>query len=122
MNVFYSFLDELEKIAAARKRMTVAQSRQGRRPMRVDTMLKKDKEGTLYKAADAGSEQARLEYQEMEPGKLTGRMAVPQNKKGDVPSREDIVSKPRAENRQDITRASLHNAEAFQSPEGLEGY
>jgi hypothetical protein len=44
-----AFLDELEKIAVSRHRMSVAQSRKGRRPMRVDTMLRKEKEGTLYK-------------------------------------------------------------------------
>lgn len=43
---------ELLKVAAARARMTVAQSRIGRRPMRVDTMLRKEKNGTLYKHAD----------------------------------------------------------------------
>ena len=42
---------ELLKIAAARTRMTVAQSRAGRRPMRVSTMLQKEKDGTLYKQA-----------------------------------------------------------------------
>jgi len=44
---------ELLKIAAARTRMTVAQSRAGRRPMRVSTMLQKEKDGTLYKQAGA---------------------------------------------------------------------
>lgn len=44
-----ALLDELSKIAAARARMTVPQSRKGRRPMRVATMLRKEKEGSLYK-------------------------------------------------------------------------
>jgi len=50
-----AFLDELEKIAICRSRMTVAQSRKGRRPMHVDTLLKKEKEGTLYKKAGVGT-------------------------------------------------------------------
>jgi hypothetical protein len=40
-----------EKLAATKDRFTVAQTRTGRRPMRVETMLKKDQEGTLYKKA-----------------------------------------------------------------------
>jgi hypothetical protein len=42
-------LDELQKLAASRQRMAVPQTRSGRRSMRVDTLLRKDKEGTLYK-------------------------------------------------------------------------
>ena len=34
---------------ASRGRLTVAKSRSGRRPLRVSTLLKKEKEGTLYK-------------------------------------------------------------------------
>jgi len=45
--------EELLKLSAARSRMTVPQSRSGRRPMRVDTMLQKEKDGTLYKKAGA---------------------------------------------------------------------
>jgi len=39
----------LVKNAVSKGRMTVSQTRSGRRPMRVDTLLKKEKEGTLYK-------------------------------------------------------------------------
>lgn len=49
--MYASFLSELEKIAASHNRMSVPQTRTGRRSMRVDTMLKKDKEGTLFKEA-----------------------------------------------------------------------
>jgi hypothetical protein len=48
-----AFREELLKISAARSRMTVPQSRIGRRPMSVETMLRKEKDGTLYKAAGA---------------------------------------------------------------------
>ena len=47
-----AFVDELEKIAVSKHRLRVAQSRKGRRPMRVDTLLRKEKEGTLYKNAE----------------------------------------------------------------------
>lgn len=39
----------LRKLAASRARMTVPQSRSGRRPMSVTTMLKKDQTGSLWK-------------------------------------------------------------------------
>jgi len=50
-----AFLDELCKIAASKDRFSVAQSRAGRRSMSVDTLLRKEKDGTLYasKVADA---------------------------------------------------------------------
>jgi len=45
-----SFVDEI-KTAASQGRLTVPKSRSGRRPMSVDTMLRKEKDGTLYKEA-----------------------------------------------------------------------
>jgi hypothetical protein len=48
---YQAFSDELEKIAISRGRMNIPQSRKGKRPMRVSTLLKKEKEGTLYKEA-----------------------------------------------------------------------
>lgn len=47
--MYAAFLDELQKVAASKGRMRVAQSRSGRRPMRVSTMLRKEKEGSLFK-------------------------------------------------------------------------
>jgi hypothetical protein len=53
----HAFSDELIKLgfgakeAASKGRLRVAQSRKGRRPMRVTTMLRKEKDGTLYKKA-----------------------------------------------------------------------
>jgi hypothetical protein len=44
----HAFTDEVEKIAAA-KAWKMVRSRSGRRPMRVDTLLKKEKDGTLFK-------------------------------------------------------------------------
>lgn len=45
-----AFLDELEKISAAKGKLRRASNaRKGRRPLRVSTMLKKEKDGTLFK-------------------------------------------------------------------------
>lgn len=43
------FLDELEKIASAHGRMHVPKERKGRRSMTVTTLLRKEKDGTLFK-------------------------------------------------------------------------
>lgn len=47
--MFAAFLDELHKIAASKGRMRVSKSRSGRRSMRVSTLLRKEKDGSLYK-------------------------------------------------------------------------
>ena len=39
---------------ASRNRLTVSQTRKGRRPLKVSTMLRKEKEGTLYKYTKLG--------------------------------------------------------------------
>jgi len=44
-----AFSEELLKLAAAKGKMSIPQTRKGRRPMKVDTMLKKEKDGSLYK-------------------------------------------------------------------------
>lgn len=44
-----AFLDELEKIAASFKSLHVSKSRSGRRSMSVDTLLRKEKDGTLFR-------------------------------------------------------------------------
>lgn len=46
-----AFLDELEKIAISSHRLRMSKTRSGRRPMSVDTMLRKEKEGSFYKEA-----------------------------------------------------------------------
>lgn len=48
-----AFFDELEKIAASFRRMQVPKGRSGRRSMSVDTMLKKEKDGTLFRGHGA---------------------------------------------------------------------
>jgi hypothetical protein len=47
--LYASFTQELQKLAASRHRMAVSQSRSGRRSMHVDTLLKKDRNGSLWK-------------------------------------------------------------------------
>lgn len=81
-----ALLDELHKIAASRGRMTVAQSRAGKRPMSVETLLRKEKDGSLFKE---GMTQA-----EIEAGKVLPR------KKLQFPDLDDIGSSPRTEARQ----------------------
>ena len=44
-----AFYDELEKIAASVRRMQVPKGRAGRRSMSVDTLLRKEKDGTLFR-------------------------------------------------------------------------
>lgn len=54
--MFAGFADELEKIAAARGQMSIPKERQGRRPMTVDTLLRREKDGTLFKEKKADSQ------------------------------------------------------------------
>lgn len=44
-----AFFDEFCKLAASKERWNVPKARSGRRSMSVDTMLRKEKDGTLYK-------------------------------------------------------------------------
>lgn len=46
-----AFLDELRKLAASKHRLSIPKTRSGRRSLSVHTLLKKDKEGTLFKKA-----------------------------------------------------------------------
>lgn len=75
-----ALLDELQKIAAAKARMTVPQTRKGRRPMRVDTMLRKEKDGSLYKQAETNRDGYKLQ------GKVNfqGLPVAIENRKGSV--------------------------------------
>lgn len=60
-----AFLDELRKIAACKARMTVPQTRRDRRPMSVDTMLKKEKDGTLFKEGGVDPITAKAFFDEL---------------------------------------------------------
>lgn len=98
--VFSAFSDELQKIAISWKHM--GKQRQDRRPMSVHTLLRKEKEGTLYKHTKTGqvaSDQSSLFYSESDP--KTGKPATTRKKKGEVPSREGMDTFPKSEARQD---------------------
>jgi hypothetical protein len=107
-------------------------------------MLKKDKEGTLYKHTKAASDdytlyrnlinadhlspiKAMLSIETMnkiEKSKRAAANSDPKRKKGDVPSREDVSATPIAENRQTMqgTVMPLSSGEKFHAPEGFMGY
>lgn len=108
------FLDELEKLSSdveknagklvkeTRKAWSSSKTRKGRRPMRVSTLLKKEKEGTLggYKFAHVLQALAKnASTQSIVPFTVTenGGEAKLQKKPGDVPSREDNYEAPRRE-------------------------
>ena len=91
-----AFADELEKIAISMRHMV--KHRSGRRPMKVTTLLRKEKEGTLYKHAQY-SEQSSLFYTEDDP--KTGKATATKKRKGEVPSREDVEQYPKSHARQD---------------------
>ena len=61
-----SFLDELQKLAASKNRLSISKARKGRRSLSVQTLLKKDKEGTLFKK-HAGDDSA---WKDQLPGGL----------------------------------------------------
>ena len=86
---------EITKAAACKARMTVAQTRQGRRPMRVETMLRKDKEGSLFKGAGSYALEAGGPQGTSTPFPDEGLKGTPiallrgKPRKGDVPSVKD---------------------------------
>lgn len=70
-----SFLAELQKLAASKHRLSIPKTRSGRRSLSVQTLLKKDKEGTLFKKAGDS------EWKDLLPGGLADR-----KKPSDFPS------------------------------------
>jgi hypothetical protein len=111
--VYGAFFDELEKIAISRERLrVVAHERKGRRPIRIDTFLKKDKEGTLFKKSNVEPFAAGP----VDPGE-----ARKPKKRGEVPSREDQDVVRREDGREAATTVtgigqSFGNIGAFNSP------
>jgi len=80
------FVDELDKISSAHGRMHVPKERSGRRPMTVDTLLKKEKDGTLFKGADAAGAPQPVR------GGADGDGAAPLPKRaGEVPGRPSMI-------------------------------
>lgn len=81
------FVDELEKIGSSHGRMQIPKERKGRRSMTVSTLLKKEKDGTLYKAGDAaGNPQPVRGGSSDEMGAAT----LPK-RPGDVPTRGQMI-------------------------------
>jgi|SRR5690606_10417785 len=55
-----AFLDELQKIAASKGSLNRLQLRIGRRPISVDKLLQRDKEGKLFKKLSGARRKAEL--------------------------------------------------------------
>lgn len=96
-----AFHEELEKIAVSWRRLRILRSRKGRRPVRVDTLLRKEKEGTLYK--HTGNDHKIATVIGYVANSVTGIEAQPKKKKGDLPSREDNDAVKREDGRGNAT-------------------
>lgn len=84
-----AFLDELEKIAASSKLLRHGKARVGRRPLRVATLLRKEKDGEIYKFSGDGSMGNVVPFSNEDAPGVTGRAAQAPKSPNDVPSRED---------------------------------
>ena len=93
-----AFADEVEKIAAALGRWSVSKTRAGKRPLRVLTMLRKDREGSLLKHSGVIDVLSGAP----DPG-----AARPPRRKGEVPSREDQEAGTRREDRREFAATIL---------------
>lgn len=110
------FLDELEKIAVSKHRLDVAQSRKGRRPLKVETLLRKEKDGTLYKKAQFYAPAQPFSAGTPDPGE-----ARRPKKKGDVPSKDDTETVHRSDQRESAATVTglgqpLNNIGATNTP------
>src|ERR1019366_124697 len=89
-----AFIDELTKIAVKGKFLRGLSHRVGRRPMRVSTMLKREKDGELFKTTKAAGD-GSIPYSNSDPQTSTGANgptgtpATLPKVQGEVPSRED---------------------------------
>ena len=93
--MYAAFLDEMQKIAASRGRMRIPQSRKGRRPMSVTTLLRKEKDGSLYK--DAAPVASLYALNASGPSPATDRPATAKRRPGDVPTLDDPAAYPKAD-------------------------
>jgi hypothetical protein len=62
-----SFFDELTKISMSAQRLRVGKTRSGKRPLSVSTLLKKEKDGSIYKFSRAlkTAEQGKAQWLEV---------------------------------------------------------
>jgi len=113
-----AFLDELQKIATSKNKMTVAQTRQGRRPISVHNMLAKDKDGKLFKKAYSPGSSGTLGGGN-QPYLIEGS-APEVRKPGDAPSRDGstVGQKPRREDGHDMTATIPAGGAMFSSETG----
>ncbi len=101
-----AFFHEMEKIAASAFRLQVGKSRLGKRPLSVSSLLKKEKDGSLYKNTKIAI--AILPY--IEPPRQAGSV-IPPKKKGDVPTRDDSQAIKREDGRENAT--TVHSQSYF---------
>lgn len=84
------FLDELEKIAASKAMLqAVSKTRRGKVPMRVSTLLKKEKDGTLWKTGGEGSVGNLVSTAAGDPPGMTGGSAKAPKSADEPASRDD---------------------------------
>jgi hypothetical protein len=97
----HAFLDELEKIAISKGRLRMSKTRSGRRPMSVETMLRKEKDGSFYKDAglidSAYGGHGYSQESTASPGPQVGKPASGKRKAGDAPSLDEPSSYPKTE-------------------------
>lgn len=96
--------------------MKVTNARKGKRSISVDKLLKKEKEGTLYKPS--GNEQKIAGVVPFLEGQLTGGEAPRPKKKGEVPSREDIDAGPKREDGRGNATTVMGSTNFTMSPDG----
>jgi hypothetical protein len=95
-----ALFDELQKIAVSNNRLdATTKSRSGTRPISVDTLLKKDKEGTLYK--ESGDWAASPV--EVSVGRSDPAAARRPRRKGDVPTQDDTNVVDRSDGKDNTT-------------------
>lgn len=94
-------------------------ARIGIRPKRASTVMKpkKAKGSVKTKTSSMSGDQAALEYRAADSPDKTGAPSSPTKKRGDVPSREDVATYPKAEVRSDV-RTTLPVDPLFQ----IEGF
>ena len=88
--VYQGFFDEMEKISSSSGVLRHGKSRVGKRPLRVSTLIAKDKAGTLRKHAGEGSIGNSVAFAADDPVGTTGKPATaPKGINDIVPTRED---------------------------------
>lgn len=92
-----AFHDELGKLAAAAFQLRVGKSRLGKRPLSVSSLLRKEKDGTLFKYTKMA---AILPF--IQPPSQPGSVRPPK-RKGDVPTRDETNSMKREDGRENAT-------------------